>query len=73
MNIITYKTNLSADNASYKFGISAFCGDKLLMCVNEITDNESQIKELVDMCNEYELDICHLDDIIEDFLTDFNV
>lgn len=71
--MITYKSNFTAGNTDSKFGISAFSGDKLVRCIYEITDSKADIDKLVDMCNECKLDICHIDDIVEDYLTDFSV
>jgi len=55
------------------FGISAFCGKKLIKSVSGISESFRQMTELVEMCNELELELCQLDDIIEDYLTDFTL
>lgn len=71
--MITYKLNCSSGDGEYRFGISAFSGDKLIKSIFSITDNEGDIVKLIEIINELELDICHLDDIIEDYLTDFTI
>lgn len=55
------------------FGISAFCGKKLIKSVSGISESFREMTELVEMCNELELELCQLDDIIEDYLTDFTL
>ncbi len=71
--MITYKLNCTSDNEEYSFGISAFSGDKLIKSIFNVTENEGDIVKLIKIINELELDICHLDDIIEDYLTDFTI
>lgn len=36
-----------------------------------VTADRAAMETLVGLCNEYQLDSCHLEDILEDFLTDF--
>ncbi len=71
--MITYKLNITTNELCNEFGISAFSGDTLIKSVYSITDNKNDVVELIDMCNELELDVCHLDDIVEDYLTDFSI
>ena len=61
--MITYKLNHTPEDGFNTFGISAFCGKKLIKSVSGISE----------MCNELELELCQLDDIIEDYLTDFTL
>lgn len=39
-----------------------------LKTVHDITCDRGALEALVDQCNRYELSLCHLDDVIEDFL-----
>ncbi len=51
------------------YGIDVF--DDKGVLVKEIPDisfNENEMTKLVADCNEFEVDICHIDNIIEDFL-----
>ena len=36
-----------------------------------LSDNAEEIKKLVILCNSLDIEECHIDDIVEDFLTDF--
>ena len=49
------------------------CGKKLIKSVSGISESFREMTELVEMCNELELELCQLDDIIEDYLTDFTL
>lgn len=71
--MITYKLNCSSEDGEYRFGISAFSGNKLIKSVFNVTENKKDIDKIIEIINELELDICHLDDIIEDYLTDFTI
>lgn len=45
----------------------------LIKSVSGISESFREMTELVEMCNELELELCQLDDIIEDYLTDFTL
>ena len=60
-------------NRPKKLILSAFCGKKLIKSVSGISESFREMTELVEMCNELELELCQLDDIIEDYLTDFTL
>lgn len=70
--MITYKLNHTPEDGFNTFGISAFCG-KAIKSVSGISESFREMTELVEMCNELELELCQLDDIIEDYLTDFTL
>ena len=69
--MITYKINITPSNSGDEFGISAFSDNTLIKSVHAITTIKNDIVKLVEICNELEIDICHFDNIIEDYLTDF--
>ena len=68
-----YKINIMQFYSQNKYGINVFDGNTLIKSSDDITDNEADIAKLVDMCNELEIELCHFDDIIEDYLTDFHI
>ncbi len=67
--MMTYIIN--CDESSGEFGISAVENEIIVKTVEGITKNQKHMQELADMCTRLEVDLCHLDDIIEDYLTDF--
>lgn len=62
--MITYKLNHTPEDGFNTFGISAFCGKKLIKSVSGISESFREMTEL---------ELCQLDDIIEDYLTDFTL
>ncbi len=50
------------------YGIAVYQGDDKLYQVNDITINRKQLTSLTELCNQENLSLCHLDDVIEDFL-----
>lgn len=60
--ILTQKTK----NKTTSYGIKH--GDNIL--IDNISDNKQEVEELIERINHYDLSPCHLEQIIEDFLTD---
>ncbi len=62
--------NLICENKTYEsFGIAAYNADNLSQPVKVIKDvflHEESALRLAELCNELELDIVHIDDVIED-------
>lgn len=69
--MVIYKLSGIKNHNISEYGIDAFEGQQLIKSVANITDNKADILKLIEMCNELQLELCHLDDIIEDYLTDF--
>lgn len=69
--MIIYMLNISDNNSQKEYGISAYSNGILEKAVYSITSNKQDVVQLISICNELKVDICHLDDIIEDYLTDF--
>ncbi len=60
---------ISGDYITY--GICATCksaGGKTKYTVYDITTNRKNLIQLIKLCNKEQLHICHLADVIEDFL-----
>lgn len=69
VELIFYKTNHHSD----EYGIDAFDDNNLVKTVCGITDIKTDAEKLVNLFNELEIELCHFDDIIEDYLTDFEI
>ena len=41
----------------------------VIASVHDITSDRERLSALVDACNRLELSLCHLSDVVEDFLT----
>lgn len=66
-----YEVSCVKTHLNDEFGINAFNDGKLVKSVDRITDCKEDMEHLADLCNNLEIELCHLDDIIEDYLTDF--
>lgn len=69
IKLIFYKINQKNNN----YGIDVFCDDKLIKYVYNITEIKSDAEKLVNLFNELDIELCHFEDIIEDYLTDFEI
>ena len=69
--MIEYKFNCIKYCSGNEYGIDIFSQGKLVKSIDRITKNYNDIILLVNMCNELEIELCHIDDIVEDYLTDF--
>lgn len=69
--MIKYKINCGLFEYGQGFGIDVMCNNMSVKQIFDITDDKQQIEELVKMCNHLNVEPCHLDDIVEDYLTDF--
>ncbi len=71
--MVEYKINVAEFYSDRHYGIDIFSCGKLIKSIDQITKNYNDIILLVNMCNELEIEPCHFDDILEDYLTDFRV
>ena len=69
--MIEYKFNCIKYCSENEYCIDIFSQGKLVKSIDRITKNYNDIILLVNMCNELEIELCHIDDIVEDYLTDF--
>lgn len=65
----SYKMTESED-CECRYGIEAQSGKRSLR-YDCVTSDRAAMEALVGLCNENNLEICHLGDVLEDFLTDF--
>lgn len=73
MFFIKYSINLNKNNTHLEFGIDVFKDEKIIKSIHSISENKEDIEKIVSLCNELDIEMCHLDDIIEDYLTDFSI
>ncbi len=53
---------------NHLYGISASDGEYILTTINNVFSDYSEAKKYVDLFNENELDIIHLEQVISDYL-----
>ncbi len=49
------------------YGIEGFCGDQTI-ALSSLSENRRRIKALVDVLNKSELELCHLCEVVDNFL-----
>ena len=69
VELIFYQINRLND----EFGIDAFNDGNLVKSVYGITDLTEDAERLMKLLNELSIELCHFEDIIEDYLTDFEI
>lgn len=60
----------SGDKTEY--GLALTDGTKSLS-LPRLSENRADINEIAEMLNSLDVDACHFEDIVEDYLTDFRV
>ena len=67
--MIFYKTN----HYNNEYGIDVFDNGHLIKSACGITDVKTDAEKLVNLLNDLKIELCHFEDIIEDYLTDFEI
>lgn len=71
--MLLYAINTMRTNNCIFFGITVFFNEKVIKNIPSLSKSKNDIENLVNMCNELKIEECHIDDIVEDFLTDFKI
>ena len=69
--MLQFRINISLNNNNSSYVINVTDGEQTVRQYADITDNFSELNKLCELCNSLDIEECHIDDIIEDFLTDF--
>lgn len=67
--MVEYKLNCEENS----YGIDAIKNGITVKSINCITDEIGDANSLVDLLNNLKIELCHFEDIIEDYLTDFRI
>ena len=63
------QTELVADGIFVEsYGVAVYRKGHKLCCVKNITVDRERMEKLVAVCNRCHLSLCHLEDVVEDFL-----
>lgn len=73
VQMLLYRINSKKVRSHFEYGIDVLVGELTVKSIDGISDNHNDIIKIVEMCNELQVELCHLDYIIEDYLTDFCV
>lgn len=69
--MLLFRINTYSYNANITYGIDVIDEERTVRQYANLSDNAEEIKKLVILCNSLDIEECHIDDIVEDFLTDF--
>ena len=69
--MLLFRINTYSNNANITYGIDVIDKERTVRQYANLSDNAEEIKKLVILCNSLDIEECHIDDIVEDFLTDF--
>lgn len=69
-SVITEKT-FCGGNAYNSYGIKATKNGEVLFTFSNITYKENVIIKFAELCNEYQISPVHFEDVLENFLSDF--
>lgn len=69
--MLLFRINTFLNNKNSSYGINVSDGERIVRQYKNISDNTDELDKLCKLCNTLDIEECHIDDIIEDFLTDF--
>lgn len=69
--MIIFKT-YSKTNENLGFGIEIFENNTCIKRIEDLSNDKKSIDKLIRICNDLQIEKCHIDDIIDDYLTDFS-
>lgn len=70
---LKYVTISEGTPASPSYGISLLIGGMPQQTIPGITNRKADADALAALLNELEVEPCHFEDVIEDFMTDFSI
>lgn len=69
--MLTYRIICKKSEEKENYGIAACLDGAVVKSIPDISPDKEDIAKIVEMCNELEIELCHFEDIVEDYLTDF--
>lgn len=68
-----YKLIKNKDDHGFDYGITVLSKDLSAVEYPNISDRKNELEQLVNLCNSLEVEQCHFEEILDDFLTDFSI
>ena len=69
--MLLFRINTYLNNAHTSYGIDVIDREQIIRQYTNLSDNLEEITKLASLCNSLDIEERHIDDIVEDFLTDF--
>ncbi len=73
MTVTHYQPVRGKSGDSITYGIAFYDGGVCVGEIPDISDNKTDIDKLTALLNEEAVEPCHFQDVVEDYLTDFEV
>lgn len=70
-NMAKYELTQSKDPHGFIYGIKILTKDLRVVTYENISNQKNELEQLVNLCNDLDVDLCHIEDILDDFMTDF--
>lgn len=71
--MVEFKINRTDFCNHTEYGIDLVVDNKTVRSIDSLSANLSDVTELVNVCNELDIEPCHFDDIVDDYLTDYQI
>lgn len=68
-----YKLIKNKDTHGFDYGITVLTKDSHTVEYPNISDRKNELEQLVNLCNNLEVEHCHFEEILDDFLTNFSI
>lgn len=69
--MLNYRLISEKNDNSESYGIAVCENDKTVRIIPDISPYKEDISKIANICNQLEVELCHFEDIVEDYLTDF--
>ncbi len=70
---MVYKLTENDDGTSPSYGVALYMSGGAVRRIDCVSDCRRDVEELAELLNSLEIEPCHFEDVIEDYLTDFRV
>lgn len=69
-----FEETLTLDRTTYlSYGVAIFEDDIIIRKINDVSVDYISVNKLIALCNDEQLEPIHIDEIIDDYLQDFNI
>ncbi len=68
-----YRITATKEASQVKYGVTAYIMREPVRTIPDVFQSLEDAQNVVELLNAAEVELCHLEDIIEDYLTDFSI
>lgn len=71
--MVEFKINKTDFSGRSEYGIDLIIDSKTIKSISSLSESLDDVTELVNVCNDLGIEPCHFDDIVDDYLTDYQI